>query len=433
MEKYHVNLETGVVGRCSASIRDCPVGGAHFENPLDAAQYFESTQDLLPEAKQATSATPATVEQAKPVNIPAPSAVATAMALAPEDVESLSPEMAKEAQAFIDKLSKLDTNSPEFYESVDSFQTIGTEAIETSSGVQNRLLERTLANSKHSEGNAVAGDLANLRVMVEDLDPNNQAKGILGKLGSFVPQAKKIEAYFKKFDSSQDQITGIMTSLESGKNNLVRDNVDVREERRKLWGAIQELESTEKSLSAVSKSLESKIADLEAKDPRAAEDYRNDILVPVQQKHQDILTKIAVSRQGMAGLKLIEKNNLRLIGTVDRTKDVTMTALGVAVTQYAALDSQKRTIDQVNETQRVTGDMIVNASKNLRSQSAEISKQASNPVIATEKIKESFANLYATMDEEAIAKKKASETMAATISALKEEVAKAENKFGGNK
>ena len=43
MAKYHINAETGKVGRCAATVRDCPVGveGLHFDS-LDSASSFSS-------------------------------------------------------------------------------------------------------------------------------------------------------------------------------------------------------------------------------------------------------------------------------------------------------------------------------------------------------------------------------------------------------
>lgn len=63
MSKHHVNIATGKVGRCTATVRDCPVGGVglHFHDPESAQTFNEmfsfnkiSTEDgLFPASKQA--------------------------------------------------------------------------------------------------------------------------------------------------------------------------------------------------------------------------------------------------------------------------------------------------------------------------------------------------------------------------------------------
>lgn len=43
MTRYHINQATGEARRCMASIRTCPVGGAHFENVDEANNYIEES------------------------------------------------------------------------------------------------------------------------------------------------------------------------------------------------------------------------------------------------------------------------------------------------------------------------------------------------------------------------------------------------------
>jgi len=47
MSKYHINPETGEPGLCSASIRDCPLGGSeaeHYETKAEARRAYEEIQ-----------------------------------------------------------------------------------------------------------------------------------------------------------------------------------------------------------------------------------------------------------------------------------------------------------------------------------------------------------------------------------------------------
>lgn len=54
MEKFHINQETGEVGKCTANIKICPVGGEHYSSLEEARAAYENAQndELLTSAKR---------------------------------------------------------------------------------------------------------------------------------------------------------------------------------------------------------------------------------------------------------------------------------------------------------------------------------------------------------------------------------------------
>ena len=102
--------------------------------------------------------------------------------------------------------------------------------------------------------------------------------------------------------------------------------------------------------------LEAKIAEIEATDPDKAKALREDVLFYVRQKHQDLLTQLAVSVQGYLALDLVRKNNIELIKGVDRATTTTVSALRTAVIVAQALANQRLVLDQITALNTTTGE-----------------------------------------------------------------------------
>lgn len=413
MARFHINPATGQAGECDAVAGKCPFGGEHFDSAAEARQSYEKANDSFGEG----------LEKA-----PSATASATATATAPEAKATLKPETLTKAQTFAETLSNLRANSPEFFEAVETVDSIGLADKDRLKALSAGLMKRSLASglTNNSPQDKLAMDLSSLRVMVEELDPNAKPEGFMGALRNAFGGSRNMKAYFRKFESSGAQLQAIVEALDSGKDALVKDNINIKEERAKMWDTIQSLEATDKELTEMTEEINKSIASMETSDPETAELYRTEVLVPIQRKHQDILTEIGVAKLGYQSLDMIRKDNVSLMQTVDRTTSTTMSALQIAITQSQALDSQRRVIEQTKGVQDMASGLIARSAADLRSQSATINQSMNDPVVATESIKSAFADLYATMDEAAATKAKASEQMAKTIQTLKEEAAKAE-------
>ena len=87
--------------------------------------------------------------------------------------------------------------------------------------------------------------------------------------------------------------------------------------------------------------LAAKIAEIEVTDPDKAKTLREDVLFYARQKHQDLLTQLAVSIQGYLAIDLVKRNNIELIKGVDRATSTTIVALCTAVIVAQALSNQK--------------------------------------------------------------------------------------------
>jgi uncharacterized protein YaaN involved in tellurite resistance len=170
--------------------------------------------------------------------------------------------------------------------------------------------------------------------------------------------------------------------------------------------------------------MAAQVATLEATDPEKASALKQDVLFYVRQKHQDLLTQLAVSIQNYLAIDITIKNNIELIKGVDRASTTTVSALRTAVIVAQALGNQKLVLDQITALNSTTSGLIQSTSEMLRDNSVRIQEQAASATIGIEQLQAAFSNIYQTMDAIDTFKVAALDNMAATIGTLETEVAK---------
>ena len=163
---------------------------------------------------------------------------------------------------------------------------------------------------------------------------------------------------------------------------------------------------------------------MEVSNPEQATAMKQDVLFYVRQKHQDLLTQLAVSIQSYLAIDVIIKNNIELIKGVDRASTTTVSALRTAVIVAQALGNQKLVLEQITALNATTSGMIQRTSEMLKDNSAAIQEQAASATIGMEQLQAAFQNIYETMDSIDTFKVKALDSMAQTIGVLETEVEK---------
>jgi uncharacterized protein YaaN involved in tellurite resistance len=168
--------------------------------------------------------------------------------------------------------------------------------------------------------------------------------------------------------------------------------------------------------------MTAKVNTIRASDPQRAEALEQDVLFYVRQKHQDLLTQLAVSIQGYLAIDLVRRNNLELIKGVDRATTTTVAALRTAVIVAQALANQKLVLDQVTALNTTTSNLIQSTSELLASQTVAINEQAASSTIGVDRLQAAFANIYQTMDAIDSFKSQALTSMQTTIDTLTAEI-----------
>jgi uncharacterized protein YaaN involved in tellurite resistance len=339
------------------------------------------------------------------------------------------------AAGFADELAAQDPRSPAFQDKINDIASMGQREIVASARVSNRMLERPAAALASARGRGpggdvqarVAGSLVELRQTVTDLDPGKADLKGSRKLLGVVPFGNKIASYFQRYQSAQKQLDGIIRALDSGQDELRKDNAAIEQEKANLWAAMGKLTEYATLAKALDGAVTAKIDQVRLTDPATADALTSDALFPIRQRQQDLLTQLAVSVQGYLALDLVRKNNIELIKGVDRAQTTTVAALRTAVIVAQALSNQKLVLDQINALNATTNNMITSTSEMLRQQSGQLQEQASSSTVSVEALQTAFDNIFATMDAIDSYKAKAVESMATTVAALETQVGRSKS------
>ncbi|MFF3685399.1 toxic anion resistance protein [Streptomyces sp. NPDC002187] len=343
-----------------------------------------------------------------------------ASGLVPLD-DTVRTEMTRRAADYVASLAGLDARSPEFATRIGEIASLGAADIRGAAQQSNRMLDRNVRSLSSGGEDAqarVGSCLVELRRTVEDLDPRDTPGKGARRLLARLPGGNKLRDHVAKYASSQATLNKIVGSLRGGQDELRRDNAALHTERARLWETMGKLQEYAVLTEALDAAVGDRIASVEATDPAQADALRADVLFPVRQKHQDLLTQLAVCAQGYLAMDVVRRNNDELIKGVDRAATTTVSALRIAVMLASALDSQRKVTEQVNTLRSTTEDLIRGNAEMLATQSGEIQRIAADPAVGAETLRTAFQQIYRTLDAIDTYKVRATEAMAATVESL---------------
>src|SRR3954469_14775384 len=246
------------------------------------------------------------LEPPRPVSAVTQQQAASTIRLDPDTAERIEAAVS----SYVEALTELEAQSPEFEKKVASISRMGHEEIRRSAEASSRFLDRPTAALKQgplTQGSEVSNALLSLRQQIEALDPSRhlgQRRGLFRR----APFGNQVGEYFRKYQSAQTQIEAIVSGLYRGQDELLRDNAALEQEKVHLWEMKRRLEQYAYMAAELDESLTRKIDALDASDPEKARSLREDALFYVRQKRQDLLTQLSVTVQGYLALDLILKN-----------------------------------------------------------------------------------------------------------------------------
>jgi len=270
---------------------------------------LSSAEPVEAPAPAATEPAPSDVAQTAvtTLTLEPPAPVAAVPEARAEEAVKLDPAQATKlddmVSSYLDAVTSLDTHDPKFTSRVNDIAKLGDDDIRASANVSNRLLDKPMSAMTEggiSQAGNVSKSLMALRKQVEDLDPQKQGGSLLSprRLLGVIPMGDRVVDYFRKYQSSQSHINAIIVSLYDGQDELRRDNADIEQEKSNLWTVMGRLRQYSYLAEQLDTGLTAKIAQIEASDPDRAKILKDDLLFPVRQKRQDLLTQLAVSVQG---------------------------------------------------------------------------------------------------------------------------------------
>ena len=348
---------------------------------------------------------------------------------APEQVEeeasSLDPELEAKATSYARHLLEIGEGEHDAREHArDGVERMGRE-IQKRCSRRSKMLQapiRALAE-KGEDGGEVANALTSLKEQVEELDPGSldlKAGWISRTLGRLPGVGNPLKRYFSKFESAQTVIDAIDRSLLNGREQLRRDNITLREDQKEMRSLTADLERQ----IGMGQILDGKLA--EALDGELAGDETRkgfveaELLFPLRQRVMDLQQQLAVNQQGVLAIEIVRRNNDELMRGVDRARNVTMSALNVAVTVAMALQNQRINLERITALNTTTSGLIASTAAQLKTQGAEIHAQAASANLDMHALKSAFNDVNDALEAIASYRRKALPAMAATIGELDE-------------
>lgn len=339
----------------------------------------------------------------------------------PDDLQSGSdPELEKKASQLADSLVNFDHKDVDKQAEIkQAVEQMGSQVQKNSAELSN-MLKRPLQDlqGKSAEGGEVAKSLIDLKMQVEELDPVqfDFSAGWFSRLLGLLPGiGTPLKRYFSKFEAAQTVINAIINSLEKGKDGLLRDNITLTEDQKRMRDMTLKLEKAIKLGQLIDQKLSYKLErDIEATDPKH-KFISEEVLFALRQRIMDLQQQLAVNQQGVLAIEIIIRNNKELVRGVNRALNVTVNALQTAVTVALALENQKIVLDKVNAISKTTDNLIANTAQRLRAQGAEIQKQASSTQLNIDTLKQAFADINAAMDDIAQFRQRALPQMAQSM------------------
>jgi uncharacterized protein YaaN involved in tellurite resistance len=356
-------------------------------------------------------------EPVKPVEL------AQAGGLVPIPAATL-PALDQKVADYVDSIVTLDVHSPAFTAKADDVRTMGNDEIRASAETSNKSLASPVrAMQRSGATDKVATTLLDLRRTVEDLDPK-QATGVKKLLG-MIRYGDRLRDYFHKYESAQSHIDAILKSLLDAQDELRKENAALDQGKVRLWETMQRLAQYAFVAEHLDSALEAKIAQIS--DAEKAKVLRDDVLLAVRQKHQDLLTQLAVSIQGHLAIDLVRKNNLELIKGVDRATITTISALRTAVIVAQTLANQKLVLDQITALNTTAANLIESSSQLPATLRIASQKHSAEARVGLESLQRSFDTLYQAMDSIDAFEVAALDSMRQTMGTLQREIDKAES------
>lgn len=332
-------------------------------------------------------------------------------------------EIIQTADNFVQSLLSIDPSEIQNQQSsVTQMENIGLET-QQRAVKQLEILKQPIATlSKRAEdGGEVANALIDLKMTVESLDPAqiNFNPGWFSRLLGHIPGVgTSIKRYVTKFESAQTVLEAIVRSLEMGRDQLLRDNITLKEDQTELWQHEKDLEKVVIYADAVDKKLEEHRASLQNSDPEKTKFIEEYLQFPIRQRLIDLQQQIVVQQQSVIATEIIIRNNKELARGVNRALNVTVTALQNATTIAMALANQEKVLQKVEKINETTSKLITETANRLKTQGAAIHKSAASAQIDVQALKNALADINTALDDISNFRQQALPQMASTINEL---------------
>ncbi|MCK5019758.1 MAG: toxic anion resistance protein [Candidatus Peribacteraceae bacterium] len=278
---------------------------------------------------------------------------------------------------------------------------MGTDAQEAA-GTQVSLLKTrvgSLLNDLDGDSAAIPANLTKLTMVFDDINPHKlmePRKAFFGIMKKVPVIGDVLAEIGKKYQTVQTQIDDVIGGLYAGKDQLIRDSIDLETLYKQTMEAQKDLQKTAYFGEMLMAELQVMIDDpaTDAVDKKRFESALNKVSI----RTQDMRVMEQVNNQFFISIDMTVDNNDKLADSIDRTVTVGRSLLTVGLAIQVALANQKKIAGAVQKTQEYMGDMLAANASAVRTQTQEIAEMQNNPVIAMDKLKAGYDDLMAAVE-----------------------------------
>lgn len=331
---------------------------------------------------------------------------------------AINPLLDKQADELVEKAMAVDLRDLREQErQATSIRTLGAslqQEIQRRSAMLKQPMTKLVNDAE--DGGPVAQSLLALQERTNQINPNrvNFDMGTIRRLISMLPGVgTPLSRWIAKYQSVDGLIADIVKSLQDGRAQLERDNITLKDDQI----AMRELTFKLKDFVQLGQLMDQKFsAKLGLITEQAQRHFiEEEVLFPLRQRIMDLQQQLAVNQQGVLTTEVIIRNNKELVRGVSRSLNVTVSALNVAATLALALQTQKKVLKGVQAVTETTDDLIAQTAEQLKTQGAEIHKQAASTQLDIEKLKTAFTDVQAALADISRFRREALPTMASSI------------------
>ena len=330
-----------------------------------------------------------------------------------------------QVERFITALLSEDLQSDSFRQRLDSAFALGREEISLASSLmQGRLLQQNFVGVEDSPAFHA---IQSMRDQLDALNPGRQGDLLqTRRLLGLIPFGSKLQHYFRRFQSASQQLNTAMHQLYSARDDMQRDLIEIEATRVRLWEAIQKLKAATQFAETLDLRLAQKVEVLQATDADRAQAMEQEVLFPVRQNLQDMLTQHAVCVNGYLALELLKKTAREMINGCTRVATTGISALATAQTVARATGNQLQVMDMLSSVNDSIETMIAESGRQLGAHVERTAKFAERPMIGIERLQQMFEQTFAAMDALDEVRHSALQAMQQNNAAIREQLLRAD-------
>lgn len=221
-----------------------------------------------------------------------------------------------------------------------------------------------------ADGGAIADALVALRDELTALDPSSldtESSWLTRAISKIPGVGTPAERYAQRLESARSRINSIARTLEDGRAMLSRDNVTLRTDHERLRALSTELDAEIAAAQAYDDALVFGIDVELAPDDERRPLFEDELLPRCRRRITDLEHVALLNRQATSAVESAVASNRGLIDGIDRTRDLTLSALAVAAAAGRA-DGRRQSVpgrhfDAIDD---LTADVVSGTERRLR-------------------------------------------------------------------